>query len=304
MIESPPQHPIGIGAGILLRHRINQLRFESAQELLGQGGVLIDETGRKPTRGAELLLAVQATRASNTFESVILLCLNGRGVQASMLNRSLLEDVLDVHWVAANPDAAPTMADRHERLAALAERKSFLDAGRRGVPLTPEEEAELAELMREYSNLSRSWNLASTTERRDLVSERWGRAASQQLDFVYDVIQKQNNVLLHGSPTAYKHAMTVDGDGRLRGVNRIGTDGRWLESLGHGALAYYFICRVVAEHFEFDKGPAADAFYRASCYLKQFFSDELDGIEPDADCPCESGRCFGECHGFQKSGTN
>jgi hypothetical protein len=27
-------------------------------------------------------------------------------VQASMLNRSLFEDVLDIHWAAANPDVA------------------------------------------------------------------------------------------------------------------------------------------------------------------------------------------------------
>jgi hypothetical protein len=31
-----------------------------------------------------------------------------------MLNRALLEDALDVYWVAANPEIAPAMADTHE----------------------------------------------------------------------------------------------------------------------------------------------------------------------------------------------
>jgi hypothetical protein len=109
----PPFHPVGFGANLMSETGVTKLRFSGAEDLLAQGGVLIDETGRAPIAGADFLLVVQATRASHTFESVISLCRIGRGVQAAMLNRSLLEDVLDVHWVAANRDSAP--AGRYAR---------------------------------------------------------------------------------------------------------------------------------------------------------------------------------------------
>ena len=56
------------------------------------------------------------------FESVIALGRIEKGVSASMLNRAPLQDVLDVHWVAANPEKAPAQADPHERLLMLGER--------------------------------------------------------------------------------------------------------------------------------------------------------------------------------------
>jgi hypothetical protein len=74
-------HPVGIGAEIMPKTGINKLRFDTAEDLLGECGILIDETGRKPIGGAEFILAVQATRASNTFESVILLCETGAALK-------------------------------------------------------------------------------------------------------------------------------------------------------------------------------------------------------------------------------
>jgi hypothetical protein len=104
------------------RAGIYRLRIAAAEDLLDEGARMVDETGRERIAGARLLLVVQATRAIHIFESVIALCRIGRGVPASMLNRALLEDALDVHWVAANPEVAPARADEHERLTELGER--------------------------------------------------------------------------------------------------------------------------------------------------------------------------------------
>ena len=101
--------PVGVAAEWVPDTRINRLRFGSCQQLLDQGALLIDATARAPNGGVNLMLAVQATRATHSFESVIALCQIGRGVQAARLNRSLLEDALDVHWVAANPEDAPRL---------------------------------------------------------------------------------------------------------------------------------------------------------------------------------------------------
>jgi hypothetical protein len=117
------------------------------------------------------------------------------------------------------------------------------------------------------------------------------------IDFIYDVIQRQNNALIHGSPSAYRQILATDSDGRTRGVDRLGADRRWRDSLSHGVLGYYLICKVIAEEFNFDKEPAEEAFYRTSCYLKELALDELDGVDVGDDCPCLSGRILGECHG-------
>ncbi len=292
----PPFHPVGFGANLMPASGITGLRFSECEALLAQGGVLIDETGRERIGGADLIVVVQATRAAHTFEAVIALCQIGRGVQAAMLNRSLLEDVLDIHWVAANPEQAPTLADQHERLLNLGERAAFVGAGREGDPLDEDEQREFAALLRTYNNFRKPWNLASEAERRRLIQERWGDEQGDALDFVYEVIQRQNNTLLHGSPTAYRQTTSTDDQGGVRGLDRIGVDRRWRDSLGHGVLGYYFVCRVLAEYFGFDKDPAAEAFQRASCFLKELSPEQVDGLAGDASCPCGSGEELGACH--------
>jgi hypothetical protein len=127
----------------------------------------------------------------------------GRGVQAAMLNRALLEDVLDAHWVAEHPDIAPERADEHDRMIALAERQMEHKFGRTDRPLTDEESAELAELINRYGGGGRafttSWHRASFEECFELVKMRWASRpeAAYYLDYIYEVIQRRNNVLLH-----------------------------------------------------------------------------------------------------------
>jgi hypothetical protein len=97
--DQPRYHHVGFAAALIPDSGINGLRFSACEDLLDEGRRLVDETGRSPISGAKRLLAVQAARATHSFESVIALCRIGRGVQAAMINRSLLEDALDVHWV-------------------------------------------------------------------------------------------------------------------------------------------------------------------------------------------------------------
>jgi hypothetical protein len=117
----PPFAPVGFVWDGMKTRGINQLRIAGAEELIGEGGALIDATGREPLGGAQFLMVAQGTRAQHTFETVIGAARMGRGVQAAMLNRGLLDDVLDIHWAAAHPEEAPERADQHDRLIALAE---------------------------------------------------------------------------------------------------------------------------------------------------------------------------------------
>jgi hypothetical protein len=297
MTEGQPRyHQVGFAAILIPDSEINWLRFSACEDLLDEGARLVDETGRTEIGGAKLLLAVQATRATHSFEGVIALCKIGRGVQAAMLNRSLLEDALDVHWVAANPDTAPALADDHERLITLGERAVMAGFGREdAVPLDAEEREELARLAKVYDGFRRSWTLASDEARVALIKESWKEhpEAGGFIDQTYELIQRQNNTLLHSSPTALGIAMTP---GR-RGPNRVGPDLWWPQALAHGALAYYFVCRVIANEFGLSKDSAADAYQRTAWFTKQLDAAQTEGLAADAACPCGSGRAFGMCHG-------
>ncbi len=291
-MPQPRRHQVGFAEILLAEQGIYRLRISAAEDLLDEGARLVDETGRERLGGAKLLLAVQATRATHIFESVVALCKIGRGVPASMLNRALLEDALDVHWVAAHPDIAPVRADEHERLIELGERTMEQRFGRPTVPLTADERAEFGALRKRYNDFRAPWTLATDTDRVALIKDRWGEQAAANVDYIYDVIQRQNNALLHPSPIAYSLAM---GPGRGQ-INRIGPDQRWREALAHGVLGYFLICRVLAEEYGFDKQAAIDRYYHASCLVKTFTDDELLDADSDGPCLCGSGRALRACH--------
>ncbi len=293
-------HPVGIAGEILKEDRINGLRFASAEELLGRGAALVDETGRVPLKGPQALIVAQATRAIHTFEGIIGNCIIGRGVQASMLNRSLYEDVLDIHWVAANPDLAPTRADEHDRLMALAEHQLETRFRRTDRPLSEAEEEELAELIALYGGPHRAftadWHRASFNDCFDLLKSRWAdeEEAGEFFDYIYDVMQRRNNLLLHPSPTAFRQTFADDGEKIL---NRAGPDGRWVMALKDGCGAFYLVIRLLAEEFGLDREPAAESFSRTTDLLK--LRSDLPGLyelPSDASCPCGAGFNIEDCH--------
>jgi SEC-C motif len=292
--DQPRPHPVGTASRQIPNSGINRLRFRTSEDLLDEGARLADEAGHLAMDGRQLLLAVEATRATHSFESVIALCQIGRGVQAAMINRSLLEDVLDVHWVAANPDEAPELADQHERLFQLGERATFERFGRDTTPLDAGERDELARLLKLYDGFRRSWTLTSEPDRIALIKPRWEEPeAAGYIDQTYQVIQRQNNALLHSSPTAFSLAMKP---GRA-GLNREGPDQWWPQALAHGVLGYYLIARVLAQEFDLSRQVAEEAFFLASCVTKELSDEQTRGLGDGDPCPCGSRRAFAECHG-------
>jgi hypothetical protein len=261
--------------------------------LLAAGAALVDGTGSATPDGGNLL-AVQATRATHSFESVITLCRIGRGVQAAMVNRSLLEDVLDVHWVAANLDEAARLANQHERFFQLGERATLDRYGRVTTSLDDAERKQLAAWLKLYDGFRRSWTLTNENARIALIKGRWREPeAADYIDQTYQVIQRQNNALHHSSPTGLSLALTP---GR-RGLNREGPDQWWRQALAHGSLGYYLILRVIAAEFNLPGKAAEEAFWRASCVTQELGGEQTRDLGDSDPCPCKSGRAFGACHG-------
>jgi hypothetical protein len=294
--------PVGFAWELLKGNPLNRLRIAGAEELLGAGGALIDATGRQALSGAPLLLAAQATRAQHTFETVIAAARMGRGVQAAMLNRALLEDVLSIHWTAENPQEAPVRAEEHDRLIALAEHDLEDKFGRVDRSLTSEEREELKDLIKLYGGARNAfraaWHRTATADCFELVKKRWEEDpdAGPALDYIYEGIQRRNNLFLHSSPTAFRQTIATTASGK-RQLNRVGPDTRWAQSLQQGAGGYYLVCRVLAQEFELDRQPLVDAFVTATAYCVD--PDELPGLATlpaDARCLCGSGRRVGDCH--------
>ncbi|HMJ02274.1 MAG TPA: SEC-C domain-containing protein [Conexibacter sp.] len=294
--------PVGFGWELLKGNALNRLRVAGAEELLGAGGALIDATGRQALSGAPLLLAAQATRAHHTFETVIAAARMGRGVQAAMLNRALLEDVLSIHWTAEHPKQAPDRAEEHDRLIALAEHDLDDKFGRVDRPLTDEEREELQKLIKLYGGARKAfrapWHRTDTGDCFELVKKRWRDEpdAGPALDYIYEGIQRRNNLFLHSSPTAFRQTIAIDASGK-RQLNRVGPDTRWSQSLRQGAGGYYLVCRVLPEEFDLDRQPIVDAFVTTTAYCRSpdEFPD-LAALPDDAPCPCGSGRSAGDCH--------
>ena len=86
------------------------------------------------------------------------------------------------------------------------------------------------------------------------MKSRWENEpdAGYYLDYIYEVIQRRNNLLLHSSPTAFRQTFSVDATGK-RQLNRTGPDSLWTESFAQGAGGYYFVCRVLTQEFDFER---------------------------------------------------
>jgi hypothetical protein len=164
--------------------------------------------------------------------------------------------------------------------------------GRPTPPLTAQEEADLATLRKKYDNFRAPWTLATDADRIALIKMRWGEQVARELDYVYEVIQRQNNARVHPWPIGYGLAMSP---GR-RQINRVGPDQRWRDALAHGVLGYHLTCRVVADEFGFDKDVLAERFHYASCLTRSFTDEELASGVADAPCVCGSGRALNDCH--------
>ena len=65
-----------------------------------------DWPGRRLENTADGLIGALLSRSLDTFMAAVELACKGYGAQASMLNRSLFEDMIDAHWVATHPETA------------------------------------------------------------------------------------------------------------------------------------------------------------------------------------------------------
>lgn len=215
---------------------------------------------------SDTLIVALFTRSYSTFSAAFELARLGFGGQAAMLNRSPFEDMIDAHWIAAEPERAEALIREHHAhgvmlLAdAVAKYPSFYE--RLEVPeFDPDERKRLDKVFGRYG--TRSWTTLNLHERIDRIEPFWeGKEDDlEALRFYRDIPQRENNQTLHVS--AQGLASTVRGRDETGLVFAMGPG---LEMVDRALFGAFWIFSqtigLTLDHFAFD----VDAEARAAIF--------------------------------------
>jgi hypothetical protein len=215
--------------------------------------------GRKPESRADLLLLSIHARSTRTYEAVVRwLAEHGFGEQGAMLNRSLFEDMVDIHWVHLNEELAVERLEQHDKWSRFLRtevQRAFPDwfAGRRSQPpkLSNEDKQELRKLF--GAKGEKSWTgVPRLNDRLESVLSCWPTdCLRREVQFHHSWVHKINNETLHLS--AFSIARLVapkesdDGD-TLEW--RFGSTTEWLpQALSSALWTYSQTVGLVCERF-------------------------------------------------------
>jgi Family of unknown function (DUF5677) len=184
----------------------NRVRAHACQRLLRWSIERAQRwAGRQPETGADLLLLSMHARSTRTYEAVVRwLAEHGFGEQGAMLNRSLFEDMVDIHWVHLNEELAVDRLEQHDKWSRFLRaevQRSFPDwfDGHRAQPpkLTNKEKQDLRKLF--GGKGEKSWTgVPRLKDRLDSVLTCWPNADSRrELQFHHSWVHKTNNETLH-----------------------------------------------------------------------------------------------------------
>lgn len=161
-------------------------------------------TGRPLETTADALIVALGARSYGTYCSSVEQASNGWGAQSMMLNRSLFEDMVDAHWVHADPETARTRYEQHDQhrriLLGDVARKHYPDLD---VPVVDEELRKVLEgVFGRYGE--RSWTGLNLHARVKLIEDQWRTPEVPEegvnaLHFFRDVAHRENSDTLHVS---------------------------------------------------------------------------------------------------------
>jgi len=255
--------------------------------------------GRPIRREHEGLIAAIFARSTNTYWSALELARLGFGEQSAMLNRSLFEDMVDLHWIADNPERAVERFEQHgdhSRMVladALQKHPGFMPAEK--LPdVDPQERSELDKLFGSFGH--KSWTSVSLYERVNSIEHYWGEGSlREQLHFVRDIVHRDNNQLLHVSYHSVNQVIRGSSPEEGGLSLKLGPGGEYLDRALHGSWWIYSqSVGLLIDHFELPEhealGELAPNFYRLD-------DDEIRTVGRNDPCPCGSGKKFKRCHG-------
>ena len=280
-------------------------QLAACEELLDHVlGLLSPWRGRALEKSTDGLLAALFARTTNTFWSAVELGRSGFGEQAAMLNRSLFEDMVDLHWIVDNPDIAIERYDQHNNHAsmlladALRKHPRFFPADELPA-FNPDDRRELDKLFGPYGQ--RSWTCESLHDRVTSIEHHWGDREEdlEHLRFFRDIVHRENNQLLHVSAHSLNQVVRRTGPSEGGLALKLGPGGEYLDRAFFAAFWIYGqSVALILEEFAFADAEEFGELF--SDLMTRFYvlpDDEIRSVGRNDPCPCGSGEKFKRCHG-------
>jgi hypothetical protein len=180
----------------------------------------LDKFGRahRPSResGSTPVLNWTLARSTRTFKIIVKLCRLGFGQQASMLNRTLFEDMIFAHWAAQFPKRSTRLIVWHEQYVKLRRIAVYEDHKIRHNMTAPKWDATREKRMRGLFR-RQTWTGRSIPKMVEKVEEMWPRGEDRdRLKRMHDVLHQGHNTLMHHSSRSLSFGVEVDGDGNAK----------------------------------------------------------------------------------------
>lgn len=220
-------------------------------------------TGRpmEPEAGVDRPIALLFARTSGTYWGIVELLRMAFGPQAAMLTRSLFEDMVDMHFIAVNPELAIDRLPKHHEHSdmlmtdALRAHPHLLDGEPPLAGYDEQRRLELDDLFGRYGH--KGWSGPNIHDRVDAIAHRWlDPTERKQLDFFLGVIHRVHNQTLHVTGASLSAVM--------RGADERGLHlsfGPGPEQVKETAFAAFWIysqaIRMVLTRFAFPDGTLA-----------------------------------------------
>jgi hypothetical protein len=251
----------------------NKLRLHACQRLLRWSIEYAQSwSGLNRQSSADLLIFSMHARSTRTYEAIVRqLGRSGMGEQGMMLNRSLFEDMVDIHWVQLNPDLAMERLELHDRYSRFLRTRvaraypEMHDEVPARLELCDEDRQKMPKLFGDYGE--KSWTGAGSLDKRlKAVLSCWpSEADRRQVKWWHEWVHKLFNETLH--PSAWSLGRMMPPVPLREGESlewRFGSTPEWLAQSLHGSMwTYAQIVGLVLDHFQLDAQQLGDLFAQA-----------------------------------------
>jgi hypothetical protein len=195
-----------------------QARFDACEALIAFSveNYPHDRFSRSDLSREEVLLLWTYARSTKTYQAALRLAFVGYGVQATMIGRSLFEDMVLAHWIDLNPAEAIDLFDRH-RLFQIGEysrleRKHGQEHPAAGEwDILPDEQQKA--IRGEFARTRTWWKKPLRAIVEDIESS-WDSEDRKTLWRLFDLVHHRSNNVLHHSAVGISPSLeeTPQGD--------------------------------------------------------------------------------------------
>jgi hypothetical protein len=204
-------HPLGVEdqAGI-------EAEFSDSFEACRELHEFAEAHRPRRTRDDTPIIHWTLARSDRTFGMVVKLCRLGYGQQASMLNRSLFEDMISAHWAALRPASANRLMGWHEEYVRLRRAAMYEEHGIPYRGASPPVWSDLRKKRMKRLFGRGSWTARSLPRMVKEVETMWAEGEDRaSLQRMHAFWHQGLNIVLHHSARSLNFGYSVADEGTV-----------------------------------------------------------------------------------------